>query len=64
MENGVLGNVSWIGETEKLNVISDNVLGITDVVETTTSTITLPEGQGSEEVDNDYEYQRKIFISW
>tara|TARA_B100000575_G_scaffold16236_1_gene11419 strand:+ start:394 stop:723 length:330 start_codon:yes stop_codon:yes gene_type:complete len=48
------------GETEKLNVL-DNVLGITDVVETTTSTVTLPEVKVPEEVDNDYEYQRKNF---
>ena len=48
------------GETEKLNVL-DNVLGITDVVETTTSTVTLPEVKVPEEVDNDYEYQRRNF---
>ena len=43
-----------------VNVL-DNVLGITDVVETTTSTVTLPEVKVPEEVDNDYEYQRRNF---
>ena len=47
-------------ETDKLNVL-DNVLGITDVVETTTSTVTLPEVKVPKEVDNDYEYQRRNF---
>ena len=37
-----------------VNVL-DNVLGITDVVETTTSQVTLPQ------VKNDYEYQRRNF---
>ena len=43
-----------------VNVL-DNVLGITDVVETTTSTVTLPEVKVPEEVDNAYEYQRRNF---
>ena len=48
-------------ETDKLNVL-DNVLGITDVVETTTSTVTLPEvKKPDEESDNDYKYQRENF---
>ena len=48
-------------ETNKLNVL-DNVLGITDVVETTTSTVTLPEvKKPDEESDNDYKYQRENF---
>ena len=41
--------------------VLDNVLGITDVVETTTSTVTLPEVKVPQEVDNDYEYQRRNF---
>ena len=47
-------------ETNKLNVL-DNLLGITDVVEQTTSTVTLPEVKVPKEVDNDYEYQRRNF---
>ena len=44
-----------------VNVL-DNVLGITDVVETTTSTVTLPEvKKPDEESDNDYKYQRENF---
>ena len=43
-----------------VNVL-DNVLGITDVVETSTSTVTLPEVKVPEEVDNDYEYPRRNF---
>ena len=43
-----------------VNVL-DNVLGITDVVETSTSTVTLPEVKVPKEVDNDYEYQRRNF---
>ena len=43
-----------------INVL-DNVLGITDVVETSTSNVTLPEVKVPKEVDNDYEYQRKNF---
>ena len=43
-----------------VNVL-DNVLGITDVVETSTSNVTLPEVKVPKEVDNDYEYQRKNF---
>ena len=43
-----------------VNVL-DNVLGITDVVETSTSTVTLPEVKVPEEEDNDYEYQRRNF---
>ena len=43
-----------------VNVL-DNVLGITDVVETTTSNVTLPEVKVPKEVDNDYEYQRRNF---
>ena len=45
---------------ESLNVL-DNVLGITDVVETKTSTVTLPDVKVPEEVDNDYKYQRENF---
>ena len=41
--------------------VLDNVLGITDVVETTTSDVTLPEVKVPKEVDNDYEYQRRNF---
>ena len=41
--------------------VLDNVLGITDVVETTTSNVTLPEVKVPKEVDNDYEYQRRNF---
>ena len=43
-----------------VNVL-DNVLGITDVVETSTSNVTLPEVKVPKEVDNDYEYQRRKF---
>ena len=44
-----------------INVL-DNVLGITDVVETTTSTVTLPQvRKPDEESDNDYKYQRENF---
>ena len=44
-----------------INVL-DNVLGITDVVETTTSTVTLPQvRKPEEETDNDYKYQRENF---
>ena len=44
-----------------VNVL-DNVLGITDVVETTTSTVTLPQvRKPDEETDNDYKYQRENF---
>ena len=42
--------------------ILDNVLGITDVVETTTSQVTLPQvKKPDEESDNDYKYQRENF---
>ena len=41
--------------------VLDNVLGITDVVETSTSNVTLPEVKVPKEVDNDYEYQRRNF---
>ena len=41
--------------------VLDNVLGITDVVETSTSDVTLPEVKVPKEVDNDYEYQRRNF---
>ena len=45
--------------------VLDNVLGITDVVETSTSQVTLPEvippSTTSEDVDNDYKYQRENF---
>ena len=41
--------------------VLDNVLGITDVVETSTSTVTLPDVKVPEEVDNDYKYQRENF---
>lgn len=47
-------------ETSSVNVL-DNVLGITDVVETSTSNVTLPEVKVPKEVDNDYEYQRRNF---
>ena len=44
-----------------VNVL-DNVLGITDVVETATSTVTLPQvRKPDEESDNDYKYQRENF---
>ena len=44
-----------------VNVL-DNVLGITDVVETTTSQVTLPQvRKPDEETDNDYKYQRENF---
>ena len=44
-----------------VNVL-DNVLGITDVVETTTSQVTLPQvKKPDEETDNDYKYQRENF---
>ena len=47
--------------------VLDNVLGITDVVETTTSQVTLPEvippQVTSEDVDNDYKYQRENFYN-
>ena len=45
--------------------VLDNVLGITDVVETRTSQVTLqeviPPQVTSEDVDNDYKYQRENF---
>ena len=41
--------------------VLDNVLGITDVVETSTSTVTLLNVKVPEEVDNDYKYQRENF---
>ena len=42
--------------------VLDNVLGITDVVETTTSQVTLPQvKKPDEETDNDYKYQRENF---
>ena len=45
--------------------VLDNVLGITDVVETRTSQVTLPEvippQVTSEDIDNDYKYQRENF---
>ena len=42
--------------------ILDNVLGITDVGETTTSEVTLPQvKKPDEESDNDYKYQRENF---
>ena len=45
--------------------VLDNVLGITDVVETTQSQVTLPEvvppQSDSEDMDNDYKYQRENF---
>ena len=46
-----------------VNVL-DNVLGITDVVETSTSNVTLPEVKVPKEVDNDYETNVEIPISW
>ena len=41
--------------------VLDNVLGITDVVEASTSTVPLPNVKVPEEVDNDYKYQRENF---
>ena len=45
--------------------VLDNVLGITDVVETRTSQVTLPEvtppSTTFEDADNDYKYQRENF---
>ena len=45
--------------------VLDNVLGITDVVETKTSQVTLPKvtppPTTSEDADNDYKYQRENF---
>ena len=45
--------------------VLDNVLGITDVVQTSTSQVTLPEVTPplttSEDADNDYKYQRENF---
>jgi hypothetical protein len=42
--------------------VLDNVLGITDVVETTTSQVTLPQvKKPDDESDNDYKYQRENF---
>ena len=49
-----------MAQQTSINVL-DNVLGITDVVETTTSNVTLPEVKVPKEVDNDYEYQRRNF---
>ena len=44
-----------------VNVL-DNVLGITDVVETSTSQVTLPQvKKPDEESDNEYKYQRENF---
>ena len=50
--------------------ISDNVLGITDVVETTTREVTppkpvlVPTTTGTDEdIDNDYKYQRENFYN-
>ena len=54
-----LWKMSNASETS-VNVL-DNVLGITDVVETSTSKVTLPEVKVPKEVDNDYEYQRRNF---
>ena len=49
-----------MAQETSVNVL-DNVLGITDVVETSTSNVTLPEVKVPKEVDNDYEYQRRNF---
>ena len=50
-----------MAQQTSVNVL-DNVLGITDVVETTTSTVTLPQvKKPDEESDNDYKYQRENF---
>ena len=50
-----------MAQQTSINVL-DNVLGITDVVETTTSTVTLPQvKKPDEESDNDYKYQRENF---
>ena len=47
--------------------VLDNVLGITDVVETTASRVTLPEvtppTTTSDDTDNDYKYQRENFYN-
>ena len=64
-----LGNVTLqnqIGSScVPLDDVLDNVLGITDVVETTASQVTLPEvvppQSDSEDMDNDYKYQRENF---
>jgi len=50
-----------MAQQTSVNVL-DNVLGITDVVETTTSQVTLPQvKKPDEESDNDYKYQRENF---
>ena len=50
-----------MAQQTSVNVL-DNVLGITDVVETTTSEVTLPQvKKPDEESDNDYKYQRENF---
>jgi len=50
-----------MAQQTSINVL-DNVLGITDVVETTTSQVTLPQvKKPDEESDNDYKYQRENF---
>ena len=50
-----------MAQETSVNVL-DNVLGITDVVETTTSQVTLPQvKKPDEETDNDYKYQRENF---
>ena len=61
LKDGVLENVKWSETSETSVNVLDNVLGITDVVETSTSQVTLPEVKVPEEADNDYEYQRRNF---
>ena len=70
LENGELKNVTWLRNQHRFIMrtsddVLDNVLGITDVVETTASQVTLPEvvppQSDSEDTDNDYKYQRENF---
>ena len=63
MSNGLRNQRRFIMRTS--DDVLDNVLGITDVVETRTSQVTLPEvippQVTSEDIDNDYKYQRENF---
>ena len=70
LENGELKNVTCQRNQNRFIMrnsddVLDNVLGITDVVETKTSQVTLPEvtppPTTSEDADNDYKYQRENF---
>ena len=58
--DGSLENVTL---SETVNVL-DNVLGITDVVETSTSKVTLPEVKVPKEVDTIVSTNVEISISW